>query len=139
MMNSNINSRNCYYIFPLDCPSSEQEESCPSTSSPLPTLSEVGGKALSLYDASSTFPVPPGLVLTVAFFESWLEKIQQMEAWKNYADHQSPATAMADCDAIKEQCEKILSLDDDQTILLEEAIKVTFGSEANITNNLSLS
>ena len=136
------NTRKDYYIFPSDCPSSDQGVACNSKSKApaAPTLSEVGGKALSLIDASTSFPVPPGLVLTVTFFETWLEQIQKSEAWKNYINNQyADGTVTKElCDAIKKQCENILSLDDGQIKLLEEAVKLAFGPDTDIRHNLGI-
>ena len=128
-----------YYIFPTSISADDD----PSASHP--TLGQVGGKALSLYETSAaSFPVPPGFVLTVEFFHPWLEHIKQTGAWRNYSDKQLTSTGeedyvtKEDCDAIKEQCVKILSLDDDQMKLLDEAVKAAFGPEASNTNNLGI-
>ena len=48
-----------------------------SPTAKLPTLSEVGGKALSLMKTfQAGFPVPTGFVLTSAFFEKWTKSKQ---------------------------------------------------------------
>jgi phosphohistidine swiveling domain-containing protein len=49
-----------------------------------PTLAEVGGKAMSLISmAQRGLPVPPGFVLTVAFFEPWLDQIRRSPEWRD--------------------------------------------------------
>jgi rifampicin phosphotransferase len=47
------------------------------------TIEQAGGKALSLIAMTRAgFPVPPGFVLTVSFFESWQAEIQSHPAWQ---------------------------------------------------------
>ncbi|MCG8346958.1 MAG: PEP-utilizing enzyme [Chloroflexales bacterium] len=47
-----------------------------------PTLSEAGGKALSLMRmAQAGLPVPLGFTLAVTFFEPWIAKLQTMPEW----------------------------------------------------------
>lgn len=56
----------------------------PFTSPKLPPLEQAGGKALSLMQMTGAgMPVPLGFVLTVQFFEPWLETLKQSPAWKN--------------------------------------------------------
>jgi len=119
-----------YYIFP----GSKQKEAPPSPSTS-PTLNEVGGKALSLIRTSALqFPVPPGFVLTVSFFQPWLEQIKQSKAWESFlsrvasADPEGSVTR-EDCDAIKEQCKKILKLNAEQRRYIQDAIKAAFGHD----------
>jgi hypothetical protein len=48
-----------------------------------PELAQVGGKALSLITMTQHgLPVPPGFVLTVAFFQPWLEAILARPEWR---------------------------------------------------------
>mgnify|MGYP001420557082 CR=1 FL=1 len=50
-----------------------------------PALSEVGGKGLSLMVGSHEgLPVPPGFILTVAFFKPWLSQLKTTEAWSYF-------------------------------------------------------
>jgi len=47
-----------------------------------PELAQVGGKAMSLiFMTRRGLPVPPGFVLTVAFFEPWLESVLETPEW----------------------------------------------------------
>jgi phosphohistidine swiveling domain-containing protein len=47
-----------------------------------PELAQVGGKAMSLIRMTQHgLPVPPGFVLSVAFFEPWLEHIRATPEW----------------------------------------------------------
>jgi phosphoenolpyruvate synthase/pyruvate phosphate dikinase len=53
--------------------------------SPLPALDQVGGKGLSLMRLfQAGFPVPPGFVLTTAFFEPWIVLLKATPAWKQF-------------------------------------------------------
>ena len=55
----------------------------PFTSPNFPALEQAGGKALALVQMTAAgMPVPPGLVLTVRFFEPWLEILKQSPAWE---------------------------------------------------------
>lgn len=116
-----------YYVFPNEADAA-------------PTLSEVGGKALSLIKTSALrLPVPPGFVLTVSFFRPWLEQIKTTKEWKSFTAKLSAASTVTrdDCNAIKEQC-KTLRLDADQIRYLQDAAKAAFGHEADIETNLGI-
>ena len=53
--------------------------------SKLPGISEVGGKGYSLIKMTSVgLNVPPGIVLTVQYFKTWIEEIKSSEEWKNF-------------------------------------------------------
>ena len=46
-------------------------------------LETVGGKGMSLiFMTRRGLPVPPGFVLSVAFFEPWLEYVKRTPEWK---------------------------------------------------------
>ena len=54
----------------------------PFTTTPIPTLAEVGGKGLSLIKMTQAdLPVPPGFVCSVTFFEPWLTTLQATPEW----------------------------------------------------------
>jgi phosphoenolpyruvate synthase/pyruvate phosphate dikinase len=54
----------------------------PFTTDETPELAQVGGKAMSLILMTQRgLPVPPGFVLSVAFFEPWLAAIQSTPEW----------------------------------------------------------
>ncbi|KAL7441494.1 hypothetical protein ACHAXM_011541 [Skeletonema potamos] len=121
-----------YYIFP----EKKQQVATPSPSPASPKLSEVGGKALSLIKTSALqFPVPPGFVLSVSFFQPWLEQIKKTEAWKSYTSCNPKCVTRDDCDAIKEQC-KELNLNADQWKYLRDAVKAAFGDDADLEDTL---
>lgn len=61
------------------------------------TLSEVGGKGLSLMIGSKEgLPVPSGFILTVAFFTPWLSQLKTTKAWTNFLK--------ADTDELEKVC-----------------------------------
>ncbi|MFC3909398.1 PEP/pyruvate-binding domain-containing protein [Legionella dresdenensis] len=48
-------------------------------------LSEVGGKGLSLIKmAQSGLAIPPGFVLSVAFFQPWIDELKTTPAWNEF-------------------------------------------------------
>jgi pyruvate,water dikinase len=54
----------------------------PFTTGETPALAQVGGKAMSLiFMTRHGLPVPPGFVLSVAFFEPWLEYVLETPEW----------------------------------------------------------
>jgi len=55
-----------------------------------PELAQVGGKAMSLILMTQQgFPVPAGFVLSVAFFQPWLDQIQRSPEWNAALDSSS--------------------------------------------------
>jgi pyruvate,water dikinase len=54
----------------------------PFTTPEPPSINQAGGKALALMQMTAAgMPVPSGLVLTVKFFEPWLDTVKQSAAW----------------------------------------------------------
>lgn len=67
-------------------------------------LADVGGKGSSLIRlAEAGFPVPPGAVLTTAFFAPWFDEIQSSATWKALADA-TPDQWEPLCRELKERC-----------------------------------
>ena len=94
----------------------------PFTTDETPELVQVGGKAMSLiFMTQQGFPVPPGFVLTVAFFQSWLESIQQTPEWIR-ALNSPPKDLKQNCDAVKSLCIG-LELDDMRKEALAKALE----------------
>jgi phosphohistidine swiveling domain-containing protein len=55
----------------------------PFTSTQLPGMDQVGGKALALIRMTRAgMPVPPGFVLSVNFFEAWINSLQVTPEWQ---------------------------------------------------------
>ncbi len=85
----------------------------------VPLISQVGGKGLSLIDCfAAGFPVPPGFVLSVAFFQSWLDSIKNTREWNKFTEDPSKQA----CDVLKEACNK-LQLDSKQEEALNTALQ----------------
>ena len=54
----------------------------PFTTHELPSLDQAGGKALALMQMTGAgMPVPAGFVLTVHFFEPWIDQLKQTPEW----------------------------------------------------------
>ena len=92
-----------------------------------PGLAQVGGKAMSLISMTRHgLPVPAGFVLTVAFFQPWLEYIadeyirQATPEWTQVL-RSSPEERKPRCDALKARCAS-LELDDLRRQALAEAL-----------------
>jgi pyruvate,water dikinase len=87
-----------------------------------PELAQVGGKAMSLiFMTQHGLPVPPGFVLTVAFFEPWLEHIKQTPEWAQ-ALSGSPQDLKQNTTVVKALCHS-LELDDTRRKALAEALE----------------
>jgi len=57
----------------------------PFNAATLPALSEVGGKGLSLMRMThAQLPVPPGFVLSLAFFAPWMSRLQAISTDLGY-------------------------------------------------------
>ncbi len=119
-----------------------------------PSLSEVGGKGLSLIQSSKNkFPVPKGFVLSVEFFQPWIDLCMDeatSEAWKIFAEKARAVQEQQeeeecetkitkeDCDAVKSSCNKKLAVGKnglyftpDQEKALQDAIKGVFGGDTS--------
>lgn len=71
--------------------------------SPLPSLDQVGGKGLSLIRLfQAGFPVPPGFILTTAFFEPWLVLLKATPAWKQFLT--------ADQASLRDACQRLKAI-----------------------------
>ncbi len=90
-----------------------------------PLLTEVGGKAQSLINTTQGgLPVPGGLALTVAFFQTWTDTIKGTDQWKTLL--QNPVKE--NCDKVKAFAEK-LALTEDQKLQLDKAMAELDGTE----------
>lgn len=97
------------YIFPFSTPE-------------IPSLSQVGGKALSLIIMTREgLPVPHGIVLTVEFLMPWAETLRTRQEWKSLLsdDHQEIHNATA---KLKAACSD-LELSKEQRIHLSKALE----------------
>ena len=74
-----------------------------SQKSPTP-ISEVGGKGHSLIRLfQAGLQIPPGVVLSVAFFERWFESLRGTDAWSAFTAADTPAGRGDACLALKEE------------------------------------
>ena len=88
-----------------------------------PTLSEVGGKGLSLMRMTQAgLPVPPGFILDVAFFEPWISKLRSTPEWEavQKALHDDDEDLASATDDLKAVCEE-LELTNEQEEQIQEA------------------
>ena len=89
----------------------------------IPSLKLVGGKARSLIETKKEgFPVPPGFVLSVNFFKSWMEEVQNGQSWNNFIAS-SDDDLKKTCDALKKGC-KSLKFSASQKAELNKALEV---------------
>ena len=87
-----------------------------------PDLLHVGGKGMSLILMTQKgLPVPPGFVLSVAFFEPWLEYIKKSPEWAEVLKS-SPEELKKNCDEVKALCFD-LELDEIQKETLSQAME----------------
>jgi len=78
----------------------------PFTFPKFPPHEQVGGKALALMQMTAAgMPIPPGLVLTVRFFEPWLDLVNQSQAWQEIVGEEEIGPAaralQASCSALQ--------------------------------------
>jgi pyruvate,water dikinase len=91
-------------------------------SSELPPLEQAGGKALALMQMTGAgMPVPPGFVLTVSFFEPWLDMLKQSPEWRVMAHARADEIGQA-AQALQGLCGK-LQFTENQKNELENALK----------------
>ncbi len=97
----------------------------PFNGSPIPTLAEVGGKGLSLMRMTQAgLPVPPGFILSVAFFEPWLVSLQSIPEWATVQTTiQKKEDLTVSTNALKAACAN-LALTSEQEGQLTEALQV---------------
>ena len=120
----------------------------------LPSLSQVGGKGLSLIQSSKNgFPVPKGFVLSVEFFQPWIDLCMdatKSKTWKIFAEkakivqqrkdssqkERDTTISKEDCDRLMTECEQKLTVGKNgiyftpyQEKALKEAIQGVFGSD----------
>lgn len=73
-------------------------------SSTIPPLKQIGGKAKGLMESTHAgLPVPEGLVLSVDFFQEWLDEVKSSKAWANFLEN----TTKEECELIAETIGKL--------------------------------
>jgi phosphoenolpyruvate synthase/pyruvate phosphate dikinase len=94
----------------------------PFTTDEIPELAQVGGKAMSLiFMTRRGLPVPPGFVLSVAFFKPWLEHILETPEWTR-ALHSAPEDLKQNTATLERLCMG-LELDHRQRQVLAQALE----------------
>ena len=99
----------------------------------IPEISEVGGKGYSLIKLSSlNLNVPNGIVLTVLFFQDWIEKISKSELYKNFIDllKENKNSKENECsqilNKIKEWCLNNLIIEESKKIEIKKNLELIF-------------
>ncbi len=87
---------------------------------PLPLVSEVGGKGLSLMSLfQAGFPVPNGFILSPEFFSTWSERVKAAPAWKEFAAG-DPAVCQSVCRQLKNDAQSFVCSADQKATLTDE-------------------
>lgn len=85
-------------------------------------LNKVGGKGQSLIRMTQLgLPVPPGFVLTVDFFQEWLDALKLTDQWKNFT-HSQARDLKTHCDLLKREA-RTFSFSQSQKMAVEEALQ----------------
>ena len=95
----------------------------------LPDISQVGRKGYSLIKLSSlNMNVPPGIVLTVNFFNNWIEKIKKSDLYKEFFEQLKVNNnkCVTILNKIKDWCINNLKLSVEDKHSIEESIKKIF-------------
>jgi phosphoenolpyruvate synthase/pyruvate phosphate dikinase len=100
---------------------------CSFPSNESPTLSDVGGKGYSLLQMSRFMPVPPGLLLTTAFFDAWWQEIFRTDEWKEFLTLKDKIPAPV-ASGLKSHA-MLLSFTDQQNDSLAEAMEHFDGNQ----------
>ena len=100
----------------------------------LPEISEVGGKGYSLIKLSSlNLTVPNGIVLTVGFFNDWINKIKNSNIYKEFYELLQKDKNSNECPLIlnklKEWCLNNLTLGQESKQEIEQNLKNIFPDE----------
>ena len=112
----------------------ENEKIVALNSKRLPEISEVGGKGYSLIKLSSlNLTVPNGLVLTVGFFNDWINKIKDSNIYKEFYELLQKDKNSNECPLIlnklKEWCLNNLTLDQESKQEIGQNLKNIFPDE----------
>src|SRR5882672_6170593 len=82
-------------------------------------VSDVGGKGLSLMIASQEgLPVPPGFILSSAFFTPWFSQLKKTKAWNNFLKTEKE-TLKKVCDVLKNNALQLVFTKDQEQELLQ--------------------
>ena len=100
----------------------------------LPEITEVGGKGYSLIKLNSlNLTIPNGIVLTVGFFNDWINKIKSSNIYREFYELLQKDKNSNECPLIlnklKEWCLNNLSLDKENKQEIEQNLKTIFPNE----------
>ncbi|CAN5399035.1 phosphoenolpyruvate synthase [soil metagenome] len=85
-------------------------------------LAEIGGKAQSLLKGSKAgLPVPPGFILPVQFFSTWIDELKASPEWNAFEHSRSADAVRKSCHDLKEKAMQLV-LSDQQKNALEPAL-----------------
>ena len=102
----------------------------------LPEISKVGGKGYSLIKLSSlNLNVPNGIILTVNFFNQWIDKIKSSNLYKQFIELLKKENNSDDCSLILNQIKEWsltnLVLNKEDMISIEQNLKSIFPNDYN--------
>ena len=108
-------------------------------SNKIPLISEVGGKGHSLIKLSSlNLNVPNGIILTVNYFQDWIQTIEKSDLYNEFITHLKQNNLSKEDKACSEILNKIkswcidnLKLDENKKLEIEKNLKIVFPNDYN--------
>ena len=108
-------------------------------SNKIPLISEVGGKGHSLIKLSSlNLIVPNGIILTVNYFQDWIQTIEKSDLYNEFITHLKQNNLSKEDKACSEILNKIkswcidnLKLDENKKLEIEKNLKIVFPNDYN--------
>ena len=105
----------------------------------IPLISEVGGKGHSLIKLSSlNLIVPNGIILTVNYFQDWIQTIEKSDLYNEFITHLKQNNLSKEDKACSEILNKIkswcidnLKLDENKKLEIEKNLKIVFPNDYN--------
>lgn len=90
-------------------------------------ISQIGGKAFNLIrNRRAGHVIPDGFVLTVAYFQPWIEQLKIMDLFQNPVSR-----SREDCEALQAKCHS-LTLTKEQQQTLDDAVATVFDSNKTV-------
>jgi len=88
----------------------------------VPSLSQVGGKAKALIETTKAgFEVPEGFVLSVEFFDSWIQEIKSTDQWQRFL----ASSTKEKCDELKKRASKLKFSDVQKNAFQKELVALS--------------
>jgi phosphoenolpyruvate synthase/pyruvate phosphate dikinase len=89
----------------------------------VPSIKEVGGKGYSLIKLTRAgLNVPPGFVLSVSYFQGWIDQLKSSDEWHNFISSISEDNKIKHLNNLKNLC-NTLQFTLQQELVLKMAIK----------------